>query len=66
MFFMVSEIASYPKESNGQKEKWQITLDRLYGSVKNIKRLTKEERNNIAEEMTEEEGIRLFKKYGLL
>ncbi len=63
---MNSEIASYPKESNGQKEYWQVTLDRLYGSVKNIKRLTKEEKNRIAEEHTEEKGKALFKKYGLL
>ncbi len=47
------------------KEGWQITLDRLYGSVKNIKRLTKEERNKLAEEITEEEQEILFRKVGL-
>lgn len=48
------------------KEKWQITLERLYGSVPNIKRMTKEERTKLAEEYTEEEGERLLKKFGLL
>lgn len=63
---MTSETASLPKEGNGHKEHWQIVLNSLYGSVKNIKRLTKEDRNKIAEEITEEEQERLFKKVGLL
>lgn len=63
---MTSETASLPKEGNGHKEHWQIVLNSLYGSVKNIKRLTKEEREKIAMEHTEEKGKALFEKYDLL
>lgn len=62
----MAEIVANAQTNGAHKEKWEITLDRLYGSVKNIKRLTKEERNKLAEEITEEEQEILFRKYGLL
>ena len=63
---MEAETHSGNKENCLQKEKWQITLERLYGSVPNIKRMTKEERNKLAEDITEEEQEILLRKFGLL
>ena len=62
------EIETNPlqRENGLPKEKWQITLERLYGSVPNLKRMTKEERNKLAEEITEEEQETLLRKFGLL
>ncbi len=41
-------------------------LERTRGSIPNMKRLTKQEREKIAREHTPEKGRAILKKYGLL
>ncbi len=49
-----------------QKEKWRITLERLYSSAKGkIKRLTREQKEKIALEHTPEKARAIMKKYKL-
>ncbi len=48
-----------------KKQRALKNLEKNFGSVKNIKRLSKEELNKIALELTPERGKELTKKYGL-
>lgn len=50
-----------------EKEPWEEVLKRLHGSEKDRKKrpFTKEIREKLAREMTEEEANRLMKLYGL-
>ncbi|MEK6952984.1 MAG: hypothetical protein AABX29_08275 [Nanoarchaeota archaeon] len=48
-----------------KRQKALKNLEKNFGSVKNIKRLTREEREKLALELTPEEGEKLSKKYGL-
>lgn len=60
------EAISKPLEQEVPKEKWMITLERLYGSARGkVKRLTKEEKEKIALEHTPERAKELMHKYGL-
>ena len=48
-----------------KRQKALKNLEKNFGSVKNIKRLTKEEREKLALEFTPKRDVELAKKYGL-
>jgi len=48
-----------------KKDEALATLERLRGSVKIKRRLTKEERDKMALSLTPEEGAKILKRYGL-
>lgn len=61
------EAISKAADQEALKEKWQITLERLYGSTKyrSKKPFTKEIRDKLAREHTPEEAKAITKKFGL-